>query len=185
MENKRISYNWFIDMFYTMFWAILITTTFVICLQPIIHPGKSMLAPILAINGLFIPIITIFIGLRPVVGLFVIPDTLYIDNRKRIYLNNREEIKIENIAKIDVKQIGAAQSHLIYYELTLNDLPKRLQKRKRKSLIIIEPYNIKHIFQTRLDFLSLMADYGLSEEKIEWNEMKMKHILGIRDKFKK
>src|SRR5690554_8156503 len=102
MENKRISYNWFIDMFYTMFWAILITTTFVICLQPIIHPGKSMLAPILAINGLLITIITIFIGLRPVVGLFVIPDTLDIDKSKRTYLNKREEFKIENTATTDV-----------------------------------------------------------------------------------
>lgn len=184
MKEKRVSYNWLIDMFYTLFWALLITTVFVIFLQLLIHPEKLMLTPILVINGLFVPIITIFIGLRPVVSLFVIPDTLFVDNRNRIYLNNREEIKIENIEKIDVKQIGAAQSHMIYYELTLNDLPKKLQKRKRKSLVIIEPYNIKHTFRTRLDFLSLMADFGLNEEKIYWNEVKTRHIFGIRDKFK-
>jgi hypothetical protein len=184
MTGKRISYNWLIDMFYTMFWAILITTIFVCLLQLIMHPGKSMLTPILAINGLFVPIITIFIGLRPVISLFVIPDTLHVDKRNRIYLNNREEIEIETIAEINVKQIGVAQSHLIYYELILRDLPESLQKRKRKSLIVLEPYNIKHTFQTRLDFLSLIADCGLSEDKIQWDEVKIKHMFGMRDKFR-
>ena len=185
MTAKRISYHCLLDMLYTMLWAIFIMTTLVITLQLIIHPGKALLTPIIALNGLFVPLITIFIGLRPVLSLFVKPDTIYIDNNNRLFLKNNEQIYIEHIEKINVKQIGVAQSHLIYYEIILNVLPNILHNKKRKSLIVVEPYKIRHIFQTRLDFISIVMDLGLKEEKIVWDEWKWKHMFGIRDKFNK
>ena len=171
-------------MTYTAIWATIITTIFVIILQIVIHNGNQFIKPLLALNLLFVPLATLFGGLRPILGLRIVPDTLYID-RNKLTFKNGEEIDIENIESVNVHQIGAAQSHLLYYEMTLRENPKFLMNRKRKSLVMVEPYDIRHFFQTRLDFLGHLTELGLTEKKIEWNEMKTKHILGFREKFKK
>ena len=82
-------------------------------------------------------------------------------------------------------QTGWAESHLLYNEIILNKVPKTSKSKDRKSLVVVEPYNIGHILQTRLDLLRHLEKLGLSESKIQWNEMKSKHILGFREKFKK
>ena len=184
MSNKRISYNWLKDMIYTGIWSFIITTIFVVIMEIIIHNDNQFVKPILAINFVIVPFAILFIGLRPILGLRIIPDTLFIKKNK-ITLENGEIILIENITSIEVHQIGAVQSHLLYYEMILKEIPKSIKIRKRKSLVIVEPYNIKYLFDTRVDFLQHIIDLGFPEEKINWKEVKTKHIFGFREKFKK
>ena len=184
MSKQRISYHWLKDMVYTATWSFIITTIFVIIIEIILHNDKQFIKPILAINLLIIPFSILFLGLRPILGLRIIPDTLFI-NKNKLTLENEEVILIENIISIEVHQIGAAQSHLLYYEIILKEIPKSIKIRKRKSLVIVEPYNIKYLFDTRVDFLQHLIDLGFPEEKINWKEVKTKHIFGFREKFKK
>ena len=185
MKKNRISYNWLIDASYTLIWAILIATLFVLILQTIIHPGEPMIKPLLAINGLFVPIITIFIGLRPILSLFAIPDTLYINDNRQIVTKELEVITNDNIQTLEINQIGAGSGHLVYYEMTFNKEPTILKNKTRKSLILIEPYNIKYIFQTRTDMIDKLINSGLDDRKIKMKPIKTKHFWGIRDKFTK
>ena len=185
MKRNRISYNWRHDATYTFIWAIIIATLFVLILQTIIHPGKPIIKPLLAINGLFVPIVTLFIGLRPVLSLFTIPDTLYINDKGQIVTKELEVITNDKIQNLEINQVGAGSGHLIYYEMTFNKELSILKNKKRKSLILIEPYNIKYIFQTRTDLIDKLIDLGLDERKVKSKSYKTKHFFGIRDKFKK
>lgn len=185
MKRNRISYNWRHDATYTLLWAIIISTLFVLILQTIIHPGKPLLEPLLAINGLVVPITTLFIGLRPILSLFTIPDTLYINDKGQIVTKESEVITNNKIQSLEINQVGAGSGHLIYYEMTFNNELSILKNKKRKSLILIEPYNIKYIFQTRTDLIDKLIDSGLDERKVTSKPYKTKHFFGIRDKFKK
>jgi len=167
-----------------MLWTGLITSIFVVILHIFKPNGSSLLENIIVFNLILIPITVLFIGLRPILGLRTSVDTLYVSDNKLI-LGKSEIIKIENIDSVEVHQIGAAESHLLYYEIILKKPPTILKIKDRKSLVAVEPYNIRHILQTRLDVLRHLTRLGLSEDKIQWNEMKTKHILGFREKFKK
>ncbi len=131
------------------------------------------------------PIITLFIGLRPILSLFAIPDTLYINDNRQIVTKELEVITNDNIQTLEINQIGAGSGHLVYYEMTFKKEPTILKNKKRKSLILIEPYNIKYIFQTRTDLIDKLIKSGLDERKIKMKPIKTKHFWGIRDKFKK
>ncbi len=185
MNRERISYYWFGDMVYTIFWSIINTTVFVIILQLIFHPGKPMLTPLIVLNCFVIPITAIFIGLRPMLALFTIPDTLYVDDRNRIYHSNGTEIKAENITQIEIKQIGSGKSHMLYYEISLNEIPNSLIHRRRKSLIVSEKYDIRYIFRTKANLIEKYKELGIQEEKITWSDYSWKNFWGFRDKFKK
>jgi hypothetical protein len=185
LKRNRISYNWRHDATYTFIWVVIITTLFVLLLQAIFHPGKPITEPLLAINGLVVPIITLFIGLRPILSLFTIPDTLYIDYKGQIVTKEWEVITNDEIHTLEINQVGAGSGHLIYYEMTFNKEPSILKNKKRKSLILIEPYNLKYLFQTRTDLIDKLIDSGLDEIKVKFKPFKAKHFLGIRDKFKK
>ncbi len=185
LKHNRISYNWRHDATYTFLWAIIISTLFVLILQTIIHPGKPLLKPLLAINGLFVPLITLFIGLRPIFSLFTIPDTLYINDKGQLLTRDSEVVSLDNIQTLEINEVGATKSHLIYYEMTFNKAPNVLRNKKRKSLILTEPYNIKYIFQSRTDLVDRLIDLGLAEDKIKTKQYRIRHFFGIRDKFKK
>ena len=185
MKRTRITYNWASDTVYTLICSLIFTTAFAIVLQTIIHPGESIVKPLLAINGLFVPIITFFIGLRPVLSLFTIPDTLFLNESGQLTRSNGEVIRTDNIKSIDINQLGLGQGHLIYYELIFFEKPVNWNNRKRSSLILTERYNIKYIFQTRTDFIDKLIDLGLSEKTIRWKQGKTKHLFGIRDRFQK
>ncbi len=96
-----------------------------------------------------------------------------------------EVITNDNIQTLEINQIGAGSGHLVYYEMTFKKEPTILKNKKRKSLILIEPYNIKYIFQTRTDLIDKLIKSGLDERKIKMKPIKTKHFWGIRDKFKK
>ncbi|NVK03793.1 MAG: hypothetical protein HWD92_03175 [Flavobacteriia bacterium] len=183
MTKKRISYHWFKDMIYTIIWTTIIVSIFAIIIQIIIHNDFKFIPLLIVLNLSFVPASAIFVGLRPILGLRIVPDTLYIVNNNLI-LKNGEEIDLDNVKSVDVHEIGAAQSHFVYYEITLKKSPKLLDHRKRKSLVVVEPYSIRDFFRIRLDFLGHLTELGMSEGKIKWNKMKTKHILGFRDKFK-
>jgi len=185
LKRTRITYNWARDTIYTLTWTLIVTTLFVIVLQTIIHPGESMIKPWLAINGLFVPIITFFIGLRPVLSLFTLPDTLFLNEGGQLTIRNGDIIKTDNIKSLEINQVGFGQGHLVYYELTFFEKPISWNNRKRSSLILTERYNIKYIFQTRTDFIDKLIDLGLSEKAIQWKQGKTKHLFGIRDRFQK
>jgi hypothetical protein len=53
--------------------------------------------------------------------------------------------------------------------MTFKKEPAILKNKKRKSLILIEPYNIKYIFQTRNDLIDKLIKSGLDERK-NYNE---------------
>lgn len=185
LKINRISYNWRQDATYTCIWAIIIVTLFVLILQALIHPGESLTMPLLAINGFFVPIITFFVGLRPVLGLFAIPDTLYINAQGQLITSTAEVITMEDIDRLEICQVGAGAGHLIYYEMTLKKIPSILKGRKRKSLVMTERYNIKHLFQTRTDLIDKLVCLGLDEKKVSARPYSIKGFWGIRDKFKK
>ena len=169
-------------MVFTAIVALFAVTVLAYVLIFIINNDNDPLEFVLVINILLVPIITLFIGLRPVLGLLTVPDVLYI-RENQLLLKNEEEIKVEDIKCLYIHQIGVAQSHLLYYEMILNETPVLIKSRKRKSLVMVEPYNLKYIFQTRLDILDQLIVLGLSEEKVVWQEVRLKHFF-IRDKFK-
>jgi hypothetical protein len=158
---------------------------FVIVVQTILHPGESMIKPLLAINGLFVPIITFFIGLRPVLSLFTFPDTLLLNESGQLTISKGDIIKTENIKSLEINQVGFGQGHLVYYELTFFEKPVSWNNRKRSSLILTERYNIKYIFQTRTDLIDKLVDLGLSEKRIQGKQGNIKNLFGIRDRFQK
>ena len=143
MKRNRISYNWRHDATYTFIWAIIIATLFVLILQTIIHPGKPIIKPLLAINGLFVPIVTLFIGLRPVLSLFTIPDTLYINDKGQIVTKELEVITNDKIQILEINQVGAGSGHLIYYEMTFNKELSILKNNLFKVITILQSQNDK------------------------------------------
>lgn len=185
MRQNRISYNWKYDATYTFIWAIIIVSLFILVFQTILHPGKPIIKPLLAINGLFVPIITFFIGLRPILSLFTIPDTLFINNKGQLMTGDLEIITPEDIKSLELNRIGFGSGHLIYYEMTFYKTLNVLKNKKRKSLIVTEPYNMKYIFQSRTDFVDKLINIGLEENKIKTNPYKTRHFFGLRDRFKK
>jgi hypothetical protein len=60
--------------------------------------------------------------------------------------------------------------------MTFKKEPAILKNKKRKSLILIEPYNIKYIFQTRNDLIDKLIKSGLDERKIIMKPFKTKHF---------
>lgn len=147
--------------------------------------GKILLKPTFIISGFIVLLATLIGGLRPILGLRIIPDTLYIDHAKNLTFKNGEIIKVDNIQELTVHEIGVNESHMQYYEILLNKTPNNISTRKRKSLVLVEPYNIKNFFSTRSDFLNHLKKLGLSESKIIQGEGSLKTILGFRNRFKK
>lgn len=184
IKKNRISYNWLADSAYTMVWTSIFTTLLVISIQ-IFSQNKPFIQPLISINIFAILIPTFFIGLRPILSLFTIPDTLYVNHKGQLVTKESEVITHDKIQALEINQVGAGSGHLIYYKMTFNKVPSILKNKKRKSLILIEPYNIKHIFQTRTDLIDKLIDLGLDERKVKSKPFKTKHIWGIRDKFKK
>lgn len=182
MKKRRVSYHWLNDMVLTAIVALFAVTALAFILTFFVDNDNDPFEFVIVLIIFFVPIITLFIGLRPVLGLLTVPDVLYIQGNQ-LLLKNEEEIKVEDIKCVYIHQIGAAQSHLLYYEMTLKKIPISISSRKRKSLIMVEPYNLKYLFQTRLDFLDCLTELGLSEDKINYSEVRLKHMF-IRDNFK-
>ena len=147
--------------------------------------GKILLKPTFIISGFIVLLSTLIGGLRPILGLRILPDTLYVDHAKNLTFKNGENIDIDSIEEIIIHEIGVSASHMQYYEMLLNKTPNTISTRKRKSLVLIEPYNIKHFFSTRSDFLNHLKSLGLSESKITQGEGNLKTTLGFRNRFKK
>jgi hypothetical protein len=154
-------------------------------LKATINPDDSLDKRLLLIYLLSVPLTTFFVGLRPVISLFTLPDILFLNDSGQLTLKNGDIIKIDNIKSLEVNQVGFGQGHLVYYELTFFEKPINWNKRKRSSLILTERYNIKYIFQTRTDFIDKLIDLGFSEKAIQWKQGKTKYLFGIRDKFQK
>ncbi|GGG30670.1 hypothetical protein [Pontibacter amylolyticus] len=184
LKKTRITYNWKTDTIYTLFWSFVFVTFFVWALQLIDLIRIPVNEFLFGIYGFVLPVISFFIGLRPVLSLFTVPDTLFINEKGQLITSDSEIIKIEDIQTLEINQVGAGSGHLVYYELTLNKAPNVLKKKKRNSLILTEPYSIKYIFQTRTDLISQITELGVEVNKIKNKPYNTRYFFGIRDKFK-
>ena len=185
MKKTRIAYNWKFDGAYTFFWSLVFLTIFLLTFELLAESKRPSHELLIAFYGFALPIITLFIGLRPILSLFTLPDTLFVNDTGLLMTSESEIITVENISTLEINQVGAGSGYLIYYEMTFIKLPTILKNKKRKSLILIEPYNIKYIFQLRTDFIDRLIELGLEENKIKIKPYKTKNFFGIRDKFKK
>lgn len=170
-------------MLYTMFCVLILTSLFVLSLEIFYGYGlSSFFKSLLAINLLFVPIGTLFIGLRPVLNLFIVPDTLYKGEDGNLYVGNGRELEISNIKEVRIREKGRATYHLYFYEIKLKR-NKQLTKGKRKSLIVTEPYNVRYWNDKRIDFPKFLLEMGLSENCIKTHDKMLKYRLGIREAF--
>ena len=185
MKKTRIAYNWKFDGAYTFFWSFVFLTIFLLTFELLAESKRPSHELLIAFYGFALPIITLFIGLRPILSLFTLPDTLFVNDTGLLITSESEIITVENISTLEINQVGAGSGYLIYYEMTFIKLPTILKNKKRKSLILIEPYNIKYIFQSRTDFIDKLIEIGLEENKIKNKPYKTKNFFGIRDNFKK
>jgi hypothetical protein len=180
----RISYNWKTDFIYALLWSFVFVTFFVWALLLIGLVRIPINEFLFGIYGFGIPVISIFIGFRPILSLFTVPDTLFLNQNGQLLTSDSEIIKIEDIQSLEINQVGAAAGHLIYYELTLYKTPDVLKKKKRNSLILTEPYNIKYIFQSRTDLIDKLTQLGVEVKKIKYKPYSTRHFFGVRNKFK-
>jgi hypothetical protein len=137
--------------------------------------GKSIILLSLAIS---LPI-----GLRPVLGLFRIPDTLYLDD-KNLCREDGEIIDIPNIACLTVNIIGLGAGELQYYELELKTPLPNTRGKKRQSIVLVERYDLRNLLQSKSDILTIFKSAGLDQNLIRQKQVKWYHALGIRDRFK-
>lgn len=182
-HSKRITYYWPTAVLHTALWTAILISLLVISFQYLFLEGGIKLKGLLAVNLLFIPVASIFIGLRPILGLFVVPDTLYRKGEK-LLLRNSEEIEIKNIKKVYVHRIGFGSNATLYYQINLKESPELIVHRKRKFLVAVEPYRIQNLFQERTDLLNHFYELGLAEGKVQWQKKELKQILGFGQKFK-
>jgi len=185
MKKTRITYNWKFDGLYALIYLSVFLTVFLLIFEFSADFKKPLHKLLIAFYGIFLPILTLFIGFRPILSLFTVPDTLYINEKGQLITTELEIISLKNIESLEINQVGAGSGHLLYYEIICNKPPTVLRNKKRKSLILIEPYNIKYIFQTRTDFVDRLIEIGLEENKINNKPYKTKNFFGLRDKFKK
>jgi len=178
--RKRISYNWTKDSIYTLKWILISTTIFVLIMNFFVIAQQNMLSEILAISIL----ITLIIGSRPILGLFTIPDTLYLVNNK-IELETGELIEPKVIKAVWVKSTGTGPREVSYYEIELTELKTAVLIKNRKTLIAVEPYDIKYPLRKNRNFIKILKGLGLEEDKIFYSKQSWNSILGFRDKFKK
>jgi len=183
MKKIRIAYNWKFDGLYTFFWALVFFTIFLLTFELVAESKRSFHELFLGFYGFGLPIITLFIGFRPILSLFTVPDTLYINEKGLLITGESEIFTVEDIRALEINQVGAGAGHLIYYEITFNKTPYILKN--RKSLILTEPYNIKYIFKTRTDLVDRLKDLGLLDRKIFTKPYRTKSLLRIRDKYAK
>lgn len=181
---KRISYHWLKDMTYTMAWSVILMPIFLTLLHLTIYQSPPDFDFLLIAELILVPMSTVFIGLKPLIGLYSSVDTLYIDQFNNLAFKTGEIIDIENIETVNVHQVGSVGSRMKYYEILTIELPRMIMFRKRKSMVIVEPYDIRNIFQSRTDFLTHLIERGLPKEKIHWKKLKIKHLFGFREKFK-
>lgn len=163
---------------YTFFWCTGIVTAILSLLVAFWGPGTSMIHNIIALScACSIPI-----GLRPIMGLFAIPNTLYLKHDK-LCLQNGEYIDIQDIKTLWIKKIGFGANELKYYEIELTESKALSRKNKRKSILTVERYNILYIFRYNTSLINILIDLGLKPKQIENSKIKLKHLLGIRDRF--
>jgi hypothetical protein len=177
--KKRITYHWIKDSMYTFIWASLASAIFFLVISLFVKSQDSIILNILILSC----IISITIGARPLLSLFAIPDTIYLKDGK-LLLSDGDFIDINDIKTVWIKRIGAGSREFKYYEIEMTKLPTIFYLKNRKSIVAVERYNIKYIFREYNGLVKTLEGLGLDSSKIVNSEVKIKHLLGFRDKFK-
>lgn len=177
--KKRIAYNWIKDSMYTFLWAFLASSIFFTVMSFFVKSQDSIFLNIFILSL----IISVIIGARPLLSLFTKPDTLYLKDGK-LCLSDGDFIEINDIKTVWIKRIGAGSREFKYYEIEMTKLPTIFYLKNRKSIIAVERYNIKYIFKEYDGLIITLVGLGLDPSKIVNSEVKIKHLLGFRDKFK-
>ena len=177
--KKRITYNWIKDSMYTFLWAFLASSILFIAIGFYIKSHDSIIKDILILSF----IITGIIGARPLLSLLTIPDTLYLKGGK-LWFSDVDFIDVNDIKTVWIKRIGAGSRAFKYYEIEMTKLPTIFFLKNRKSIVVVERYNIKYIFREYNGLIKTLEGLGLDTNKIVKSEVKLKHLFGIRDRFK-
>jgi hypothetical protein len=180
---RRISYRWQNDVLYTFLWSTAISFVINCIIQYAINGSLDLIATSILVS-LIVFISTIFGGLQPIYTLRVIPDTIYLKNNQLAFKDG-EILNVDDIEAVFVNRIGFSEWESLYYEINLKNTPNYISKRQRKSLIIVEPYKIKHYMQLREDFLGHLKMCGLENDKIKRTPQTFNSFLGFRNKLKK
>lgn len=170
-------------MTYIFVWS-LIGSSVVLCLMSLIIGGRLVYIPIIIISGLITIISTLFGGLSPIMNLRVLPDVLYIEQNE-LKFRNGERLNIDEIKHLIIHRIGFGEFEMQYYKILLIDTPNNTINRKRKSLVIVEPFHIKYLISISSEFINHLKALGLCESKIKNGDSNVKTILGFRNRFKK
>ncbi len=117
-KTTRISYNWKSDVKYTLIWSVIIITVFLGFLELSSKIKRPIHEILIFFYGFTLPLITFVIGLRPILSLFTIPDTLFINKNGQLMTENLQIIAPENIKTFELNPIGFGPGYLIYYEMT-------------------------------------------------------------------
>lgn len=160
---------------YTFIWAFLAASIFFIVIGFFVKSEDSICINILMVSC----IMSLIIGARPIISLFIIPDTLYFMNGK-IWLDGHSI----DIKSVWIKKIGVGSREFKYYEIEMTKLPASFYLKNRKSIVAVERYNIKCIFREYDGLIKTLERLGLNPNKIVNSEVRIKHLLGFRDKFK-
>jgi hypothetical protein len=179
LMKKRITYHWIKDSMYTFLWAFLASSILFVAIGFFLKSHDSTIKDILILSC----IISGIIGARPLLSLFAIPDTLYLKDGK-LWLSDGDSIDINDIKIVWIKSIGAGSRKFKYYEIEMTKLPTIFYLKNRKSIVAVERYNIKYIFKEYDGLIKTLVGLGLDSSKIVNSEVKIKHLLGFRDKFK-
>ena len=87
MKIRRISYYWLQDLGFAFLYIFLIVSLFYFSFRILNISIKSNTEFLLVLYLFVTPMFSFIIGLRPILGLRKIPDTLYIDNISNLYVN--------------------------------------------------------------------------------------------------
>lgn len=162
---KRISYNIIYDSIYTFLCTILISPIFASVIRFLFSPSIPYF-PYIVVIPIVLLIPAIILSIRPVLGLFNFPDTIYLSkNEKLFFYDKKTELKISDIKEINVNSIAGAPG-LIYYEIFFHTLPSFIDKRKNKRFLLVESYDVRYMFSIKDYLLKTFIKLGLPEEKI-------------------
>lgn len=143
-------------------------------------PQQNMIQSILLLSLA----ISLPIGFRPVYSLFRIPDTLY-EAHGNIYRSNGDCLSINSIIGLTINVVGIGAGELQYYTVELAPSITKSAHSASRYLVLVERYNIKHLLQTRTDILTRFMEAGLDANRISRKQIRLKHILGFRDRINK
>ncbi len=177
--KKRITYHWIKDSMYTFLWAFLASSILFIAIGFYIKSYDSIIKDTLILSC----IVSGIIGARPLLSLLAIPDTLYLKDGK-LWFSDGDSIDINDVKTVLIKRIGAGSRAFKYYEIEMTKLPTIFYLKNRKSIVVVERYNIKYLFREYDGLIKTLEGLGLDTNKRVKSEVKLKHLLGIRDRFK-